>query len=108
MSRCSKKIPTLKLGCKGLDAGLRAAEDQRVDVVRALVGVDHLQVDDVADDAELVGNPVAAEHVARSTCDIQRLAARVALQDRGDLGRSAALVLHATQAQAALQAEGDL
>src|SRR5881396_2119288 len=64
MSRCSKKIPTLKLGCKGLDAGLRAAEDQGVDVVRAFVGVDHLEVDEVADDAELVGDAVAAEHVA--------------------------------------------
>src|SRR5438552_3475157 len=108
MSRWSKKIPTLKLGCKGLDAGLRAAEDQGVDVVRAFVGIDHLQVDDVADDAELVGDAIAAQHVAREARDLQRLAARVALHDRGDLDRRAALVLHAPEAQAALQAEGDL
>src|SRR5256885_8802399 len=108
MSRCSKKIPTLKLGCKGLDAGLRAAEDQGVDVVRAFVGIDHLQFDDVADDAELVGDAVAAEHIAGDARNVERLAARVALHDRGDLDRGAALVLHAPEAQAALQAEGDL
>src|SRR6266480_6990083 len=74
-----------ELGGKGLDAGLRAAEDQGVDVVRAFVGIDHLQVDDVADDAELVGDAVAAQHIAREARDLQRLAARVALHDRGDL-----------------------
>src|SRR6266850_1237653 len=93
---------------EGLDAGLRAAEDQRVDVVRAFVGIDHLEVDDMADDAELVGDAVAAQHVAREARDLQRLAARIALHDRGDLDRRAALVLHAPEAQAALQAEGDL
>src|SRR5205823_2698849 len=97
-----------ELGGKGLDAGLRAAEDEGVDVVRAFVGIDHLEVDDVADDAELVGDAVAAQHVAREARDLQRLAARVALHDRGDLDRRAALVLHAPEAQAALQAEGDL
>src|SRR2546429_97547 len=93
---------------EGLDAGLRAPEDQRVDIVRAFVGIDHLQVDDVADDAELVGDAVAAQHIAREARDLERLAARVALHDRGDLDRGAAFVLHAPEAQAALQAEGDL
>src|SRR5581483_6752708 len=47
-----------------LDPGLRAAEDESVDVVRALVGVDDLEVEHVAHDAELVGDAVAPEHVA--------------------------------------------
>src|SRR5207302_4007130 len=97
-----------RLTGEGLDAGLRAPEDERVDIVRAFVGIDHLQVDDVADDAELVGDAVAAQHIAREARDLERLATRVALHDRGDLGRGAAFVLHAPEAQAALQAEGDL
>ena len=39
---------------EGLDAGLGAAEDEGVDVVGALVGVDGLQVEDVADHVVLV------------------------------------------------------
>ena len=77
-------------------------------VVRAFVGVDHLEVHQVARDAELVADAVAAQHVARHAGDVQRLAAGVALHDRGDLDRRRALVLHAAQAQAALQAERDL
>src|SRR5512137_19601 len=85
-----------------LDAGLRAAEDQRVDVVRAFVGVDHLEVQHVARDAVLVADAVAAEHVAREPCDFERLAARVALHDAGDLDGRRAFVLHAAEPQAAL------
>src|SRR5678809_1320346 len=86
-----------------LDPGDGAPEDQRVDVVRAFVGVDHLEVHHVADHAELVRDAVAAEHVARHARDVQRLAAGVALHDRGDLDGGRALVLHAAEAQAALQ-----
>ncbi len=77
-------------------------------VVRPLVGVHHFQIDDVADDAELVRNPVAAQHVARRAGDVERLAAGIALHDRGDLRRRRAVVLHAAEAQAALQPERDL
>ena len=52
-----------------------------MDVVRALVGVDHLEVDQVARDAELVADAVAAHHVARHAGDVERLAAGVALED---------------------------
>ena len=45
--------------------GLRAAEDQRVHVVRALIRVDRFQVHHVADHVVLVGHAVAAVHVAR-------------------------------------------
>src|SRR5213079_1257927 len=80
---------------KGLNPGLRPPQYQGVDIVRALVGVDHLEVDHVAHDAELVRDAVAAQHVAREARDLQRLAAGVALHDRGDLGRVGAFVLHA-------------
>jgi len=62
----------------------------------------------VAHHAELVRDPVAAQHVARETRDLQRLAAGVALHDRGDLGRIGAFVLHAAEAQHALQPQADL
>src|SRR5437773_2635395 len=91
-----------------LDSGDRTPEDQGVDVVRAFVGVDHLEVDDMADDAELVRDAVAAEHVARGARDVECLAAGIAFHDRGDLDRRGAFVLHAPEAQAALQAERDL
>src|SRR5205807_68794 len=48
---------------EGLDAGLRAPEDQRVDIVRAFVGIDHLQVDDVADDAERAPGDAVARRI---------------------------------------------
>src|SRR6476659_2817417 len=81
-----------------LDAGDGAAEDQRVDVVRAFVGIDHLEVDDMADHAELVRDAVAAEHVARGAGDVERLAAGIALHDRSDVGGRRAFVLHAPEA----------
>src|SRR5690606_10074078 len=62
-----------------LNPGLGAAEDQGVDVVGALVRVDRLEVHDVADHVVLVGDAVAAVHVARGARDVERLAAAVAL-----------------------------
>jgi hypothetical protein len=47
-------------GSERRDARDGAAQDQGVHVVRALVGVNHLQVHQVARDAEFVANPVAA------------------------------------------------
>src|SRR3546814_8538339 len=88
---------------KRLQSGLRPAQDQRVHVVRAFVRVDHLEIDQMAGDAELVGNTVAAQHVARQAGHIQRLAAGIALRDRRDFHGRGALVLHASQQQAALQ-----
>ena len=76
-------------------------------VVRALVGVDHLQVHQVARHAELVADAVAAHHVARHAGDIERLAAAVALDQRGDFHHVLVLVLHAAHAQAGLQAQRD-
>ena len=70
-----------------------------MDVVCAFVGIDHLQIHHVTDDAEFVGNAVAAEHVARTARDVKRLAAGIALHDRGDLDRGRAVILHPAEAQ---------
>jgi len=76
-------------------------------IVRSFVGVDHFQIDQVAGHAVFVADAVAAQHVARHAGDVQRLAATVALHDRGDFSGSGAFVLHPPQAQATLQAQGD-
>jgi hypothetical protein len=89
-------------------AGDRTTEDQRVNVVRALVSVHDLQVHQVPRDTKLVADAVATEHVARGPGNLQRLAATVTLHDAGDLDCGVALILQATQTQAALQAERDV
>src|SRR4051812_13891076 len=83
---------------KGLDVGLRPPEDQRVNVVRALVGVHRFEVQHVADDVELIRDAVATMHVACDTRDVESLAGRVAL-DQGDrFWCGAAFVLEAADA----------
>ena len=62
----------------------------------------------MTDHAEFIGDAVAAEHVARHAGDVQRLAAGIALHDRGDFHCRRTVFLHAAQTQAALQAECDL
>src|SRR5271166_3920121 len=93
---------------KRLQAGLCAPQDQRVNVVRALVGVDRLQIGEMAHDLVLDLDAVAAVHVARGPSDVERLAAIVALYHRDHLGRGPTLVHQAPEAQRALKAERDL
>ena len=52
-----------------LQAGLRAPQNQCVHIVRALVGIDRLQVHHVPDDVILLRDAVAAMHVAGVACD---------------------------------------
>lgn len=59
------------------------------------------------DDVVLVGDAVAAEHVAAVAGDFEGLAARVALQQGNHLGIGFALVLEAPHVHAALQSERD-
>src|ERR1700675_1422520 len=56
---------------KRLDAGERAADDERVHVGCALVGDDGLEVVHVADDGVLERDAVGAEHLARGTGDVE-------------------------------------
>src|SRR3546814_2778778 len=69
---------------------------------------DLLEVHDVADHVELVGDPVAAMHVAGLAGEVEGLAAGVALAERDRLGRRLAGVQQAAELQAGLQADGHL
>src|SRR5258708_25748237 len=73
---------------KRLDPRLRAAEDQRVDVVGTLVGVDRLEIAQHAHDVEFLGNAVAAVHVAGEAGGLQRLSAIFSLWQPGPPRRS--------------------
>ena len=58
---------------------LRSAEDQGVDIVHTLIGIDGLQIGEDARHVKLVRDSVAPVHVARHAGDVARLAAAVAL-----------------------------
>ena len=62
----------------------------------------------MAGHAVLVGDAVAAHHVARHAGNVESFAAAVALHDAGDLDAGGAFVFHAAQAQAALQRQSDV
>ncbi len=73
-----------------------------MDVVRAFVCIHHLEIDEMARDAELVTDAVAAEHVARRARDVERLAAVVALQQARDLDGRRAVVAEPPHAETRL------
>jgi hypothetical protein len=56
------------------NAGLGAAEDQRMHVVRAFVGVHGFEIEHVSYDVKFIDNTVGAVHVSRHPRDVQRLA----------------------------------
>src|SRR5215204_4580461 len=93
---------------KRLQPRLRPPEDQRVNVVGALVGVHGLEVLRHAHDVVLLLDAVAAVHVAGLAGDVERLAAVVALDQRDRLGRELALVEEAPGPERGVQAERDL
>jgi hypothetical protein len=95
-------------GGESLYPRLRPAEDERMNVVRSLVGVHRLEVRHVTEYDVLVRDPVTAVHVARGPRDIQCLAAGIALQQRDQFGRKLVIVLEAARLQAALQPQADL
>ena len=137
----------LGAGDEGRDASDGLAEDECVDVVRALIRVDGLEVGRMAHDCKhrgqgrsdraegtaggstarraqqlgfwrafghaartvvLILDAVAAEHVAARTRDLERLAARVALDERDHLGRKVVALLGAADGERGLEAEADL
>src|SRR5579859_555416 len=93
---------------EGVLAGDGAAEDQGVDVMGPLVGVDRFQVRGVAHHVVLAADPVAAMHVPRHPGDLQGLAAIVALHQTDRLGNPGPLVDQPAEGQRALEAESDL
>src|SRR3989344_5478111 len=80
-----------------INPSLRTAQNQRVHIVRAFVGVHHFQIHQVAGHTKLVADAVAAHHVARQAGNVQRLAAAVALDDGGAFHAGRARVLHAAE-----------
>src|SRR4029077_8894114 len=102
-TRCASLEPAGRLVSeKRLQPGLRAAQDQGVHVVGALVGVDGLEVGGVAHDMVLDLDPIAAVHIAGAARDIERLAAIVALDDGNHLRRHLAFVEQATDPERSL------
>ena len=51
-----------------------------MNVVRALQRVDRFQIQQMANDVKLIGDPISAMHVAGGAGDVQSLARTVALQ----------------------------
>jgi hypothetical protein len=49
-----------------------APENERTHIVRSLLGVHHLKVHQMARNAELIADAVAAPHVARHAGDVER------------------------------------
>ena len=79
-----------------------------MDVVRALVGVDCLEIAQHPHHVEFVGNSIAAVHVARRARDLERLAAIVALEERNCGRRGPALLEQPAQPQRRMEAQRDL
>src|SRR6266851_5215100 len=67
---------------KGACACDIAAEDERLNVVSALISVDGFEVQHVTNHWVLVHDAVGAEHVARHPCDLQRRIDVVAFSER--------------------------
>jgi len=91
-----------------LDARLRPAKNQGMDIVGSLVSIYNLEVDHVAYHAEFVRDAIAAQHVTGHAGNIQGLAAGIALHDRGHFDGGCSFILHAPKTQAALKPEGNL
>src|SRR3546814_19703677 len=54
---------------EGLQAGLSATQDERVDIMSTLIGVDDLEVATMAHPRKRVGYTVSAMHNQRLSCD---------------------------------------
>lgn len=78
-----------------------------MNVMRALIGIDRLEVLGVAHDVIFDLDTVAAMHVAGLAGDVQRLAAIVALDDGDHFRRHSVFVHQTADAQRCLKAEGD-
>ena len=83
------------LPLKSVEAGEAAAKDQGVDFVCALIGVDRLQVQHVADDREFERNAAGAMDGTRHTGDFERLGYAIFLGHAHLVGGQAVLVFEA-------------
>ncbi len=76
--------------------------------MRALVSVDRFQVHHVADHLIFRRDPIAAMHVARGACYIERLADIVAFDDRDHIGREPAFIHQAAHPKRGLQTQRNI
>src|SRR5450759_3132543 len=72
LARCARSggEPARAASRKGLNSGLRPAQDERMYVMRTFVSVHHLEIDQVPNHPEFVGYAVRAQHVARGARDM--------------------------------------
>src|SRR5579885_2484188 len=103
-----KESAVSPLAGKSLNTSLRAAEDEGMNIMRALVRVDRLQVHHVANHVVLIGNAVRAMHIAGYARNFESFPAVISFEQRNHLGSSTALVLEAPQTQTGVQAQGNL
>src|SRR5690349_4532083 len=78
--------PPVLAGSECREPGLRAAENEGMNVVRALISVDGLEIEQMTDHVIFVDDAVAAMHIARHARDVERLAGRVAFENRDHFG----------------------
>src|SRR5919197_6186923 len=83
------------LPLKGIKTSEAATQNQGVDFVRALVGVDRLQVQHVADDREFERNAAGAVDETRHTGDFERLGHAIFLGHAHLVGGQTLLVFEA-------------
>ena len=76
--------------------------------MRALVSVDRFQVHHVADHLIFRRDPIAAMHVARGACYVERLADIVAFDDRDHIGREPAFIHQAAHPKRGLQTQRNI
>src|SRR5690606_32162323 len=55
---------------EGLNPGELTPENQPVDIVRALVGIDAFEIHHMMDDAVLAGDAVASQHITRRSSNL--------------------------------------
>ena len=60
---------------KRLDSSLGPAQDQRMNIVRTLIGIDDFEIYHVTDYGEFVRDAVSSKHVACKPRDVECLAA---------------------------------
>src|SRR3546814_10874832 len=93
---------------EGLQAGLSATQDEGVDIMSTLIGVDDLEVAHMAHHRKRVGYTVSAMHITRLSCDTESFSRTVALYDGNHFRRRAALVQQPPDPKASLEPKRDL
>ena len=76
-----------------------------MNIMGPFIGVDGLQITDMAHDVEFVRNPVTAMDVARSPRHVERLAAIIPLNEGHQLGRASIRIHQPPRAKRRIEAK---